>query len=121
MSKIISIILCLAFSSAAAASIDCTAIERITKGTQVIVHKQKLKVTFDSAKTFRMEADIAQYNFALLGEHGSKDFLIMITMGPEYTSGIIASGSFNQRGRLANSWVQGGVVHKIECFRQSAQ
>ncbi len=66
----------------------------------------------------RFSGVIGDRSFSVIGDLQYGDFLLTQSLAPDWTVGIISTGSFTSTGRLQISQVIGLKVFKLECNKQ---
>ena len=74
-----------------------------------------LVADIDNPTTLRMSADIGDTHFFIQGNKKSNDYLMMITLGPDYTRGVTNYAIWDKDKGMRLTRVDGDLVYKLKC------
>jgi len=112
MKSIVGIFSILFFAIPSLAEVTCEGYRQFPDLTSKSV---TLEVVFETAMQIKLVADIGDIHYLVNGDKTTGDYYTIISKGPEYIEGSIASGTFNSHGQLKGSWVIGSEIFKIVC------
>ena len=114
--KQISVILATILFATYAQAITCTGtFETVNEEDQLVTQKADLTVDVEDAAFIRLNTDIGDYHFSVQGDKASNKYLMMITIGPVYMSGVTAAMTWDQDNSMRITRVDGTNVYKLAC------
>ena len=113
--KILLTVLVFAFAATAQAA-NCTGYKEYLENGQLQVDSVDLTVEYQSAQATKISADIDEVHYMSL-QRGENNYLLMITLGPNYTSGVTAGLTWDENGSMRISRVDGNDVYRLVCTK----
>ena len=110
--------LLLLFSASLSQAIECTGVHQSFDGNgESVVQTQKLAVTIEDAATKRLATDIGDVHYFVQENKDSKEFLLMVTLGPDYSKGVTMATTWNEQNDMRVVRVDGDKIYKIICTK----
>ena len=95
---------------------DCVGYHEYLENGQLQVDSVELGVEYDSAQAVKKSADIGDIHYMALAR-GENNYLLMVTLGPDYTRGVTAGLTWDENGSMRISRVDGHSVYRLVCTK----
>ena len=95
----------------------CDGIVQTIVDDKLVEEKIALEKVLDDPATVKMEGEIGDHFFSVQGSKKSNSYLIMITFGPDYVSGVTASLTWDQKNQMRLAHVNKYDVAKVNCHK----
>jgi hypothetical protein len=116
MKNISTFLIALLFCGQAAQAIVCTATyEHLDEKSNLVIKSQDLKIDTENTANISYVADMGESYYFVQSNKLDNSYLLMITLGPEYTKGVTASMTWDSKNRMRISRVDGYNVYKLSC------
>ena len=96
-------------------ALNCGGMRREVVQDDASVKTEKLIKFFEIPGYVKYQADIDDGHFAV--DLQGDQITAYITLGPDYMTGNLAKGSFNEDGVFKLSFVNSTVTYILECFK----
>lgn len=115
MKSILIILAALTFSSLSQAA-TCTAVYQTINDKDLLEETSAdLQVETENAAFVRSTADIGDFHFFAQQDKKSQNFLLIISIGPDYKSGATAALTWDENNMMRLTRVDGDDVYKLVC------
>lgn len=110
-----SILLSILLIPSFAQAIVCTGYHEYVEDYQAKVRSLKLGLEYEDQKTQKFSGDIEDIHFMVINEKERASFLLMVTLGPDYTKGVTAGLTWDNNNSMRIARVDGSTVYRIIC------
>ncbi|MEM7646399.1 MAG: hypothetical protein AAF203_05775 [Pseudomonadota bacterium] len=102
--------------STMAQGIDCVGTFRSVQDDKSVIEETvQLSMGQDTPVMQTLSGDIGDFHFYVQGQKKESDYLMMITLGPDYTRGATGRLTWDKNNRMRITRVDGDDVYKLEC------
>lgn len=115
--KCLFLALSIILSTGAFASISCVGSIDVNSDSDPYHANIELSETMLTSDIYKASADLDNAYFSVTADLPINDLTLIISFGPEYTSGMISKGTFDANNNFYSAFVEKNKVYKIYCTK----
>ena len=100
---------------ALAQAIVCTGFHEYMEGHAAKVSSVKLNLEYEDQTTEKYSGDMKDIHFMVIGDKQRASYLLMVSLGPDYTKGVTAGLTWDNNNSMRIARVDGSTVYRLFC------